>query len=95
MHIEIRPGSGATEQKGTSKKTGNAYSIRTQEGWAILQSGEVRKVKLTLNREQNAYEPGVYDLDEASFAINNWGELAIGRVVLKPRQKASAARVAG
>ena len=96
MHIEIRQGSTAQEQTGTSRSSGKPYSIRTQEAWAQF-NGETRRVKLTLGREQPAYAEGVYDLDDASFEVNRWGEFAIGRVVLKPRSKVSgvAGRQAG
>lgn len=96
MHVEIRPGSVATEQKGTSKKTGQPYSIRTQEAWALMGSGEVRKLKLTLNREQAAYAPGVYDIGEESFMVNQFGDLGIGRLSLILRKATVApARQAG
>lgn len=89
MHIEIKQGSAATEKSGTSTKSGKPYSIRTQEAWAVFASGEVRKVKLPLNREQAAYPPGVYDLDlDNSLALNGYGEFQIGRVQLAPRKAA-------
>lgn len=96
MHVEIRPGSGATEQSGKTKD-GKAYSLRVQQGWLITSDGEVRKLKLTLNREQAAYEPGVYDLDDSCFTVNNFGELGIDRyrISLKARPAVKPATIAG
>lgn len=93
MHFEVRQGSVAQTQSGTIKngpKAGKPYSIRFQEVWAILSSGEVRKVRVNLNNEQAAFAPGVYDLDDSSFTVGRFGDLGIGFVNLIPRKAAAA-----
>lgn len=95
MHFEVRQGSVAQTQTGMIKngpRAGHPYAIRFQEVWAILSSGEVRKVRVNLNNEQQAYAPGVYDLDDGSFSVGTYGDLGIGRVTLVPRKAVAAAR---
>jgi len=90
MKVEVKPGTNATVQSGT-RKDGKAFSLRVQEAW-LHSGGEIRKLRLTLNREQEAYPPGLYELDESSFGVNRWGDLEIRFVNLKravaPVQKA-------
>lgn len=92
MHFEIKPGSNASVKSGT-RRDGRAYSIREQECW-LHSNGEIRKVTVPLSREQEAYKPGIYELDDQSFEVGRFGQLEIGRAVLRPRV-ASATRVAG
>lgn len=81
-------------KSGTSKKTGNNYSIREQEG-----SGENSRfrtpVRLTLGDQQAAYEPGVYELDyEKALQVDRYGgislvrQLPLKRVADLPKAKA-------
>lgn len=93
MRFEIKAGSQPNVKSGTSTKTGQAYSIREQEAWLSL-NGELRRVNVRLGREQAAYPPGSYVLDESSFTVGKYGDLAIGRVVLKPAQAAVAGKAA-
>jgi hypothetical protein len=69
-------------KSGTSKR-GQAYSIREQTGFAQL-GDEVRKLTISLGREQAVYAPGVYSLDDSSFTTDLYGQLVVGRLVLKP-----------
>lgn len=81
MRIEVKPGTTATVQTGT-RKDGKAFSLRVQEAW-LHSGGEVRKLRLTLNREQEAYAAGSYEIDESSYGVNRWGDLEIRFVNLR------------
>lgn len=66
-------------KSGKSKKTGNDYSIREQEG-----SGENSRfrqpVRVTLGDNQPAYEPGVYELDfEKALQVDRYGGISLAR----------------
>ncbi len=91
MKIEIKPGTNATVQSGT-RKDGKAFSLRVQEAW-MHSGGEVRKVRITLNREQEAYQPGAYEIDESSYGVNRWGDLEIRFLNLRPVAEAGKAGV--
>jgi len=93
MRFEIKPGTNATVQSGT-RKDGKAFSLRVQEAW-LHSGGEIRRIRLTLNREQEAYAPGFYVLDESSFGVNRWGDLEIRFVKLKVAPAAAAVSKAG
>jgi len=75
---------------GTSKRSGQAYSIREQIGYAVL-GDEIRRVRISLNRDQPVYAPGDYQLLPQSFTTDRFDALALGRLVLKPIAKAAAA----
>jgi hypothetical protein len=82
--IKVTVKSEAFETKsGTSRKTGQGYSIREQTGYAHI-GEEVRKITLSLGREQSVYAVGGYIVDDASFTTDNFGGLVVGRLVLKP-----------
>ena len=61
------------ERKGKSQRTGNDYTIRTQEAW--VQIGDApypQKTKITLEEGQTAYQPGNYELHDRSFSIGKY-----------------------
>lgn len=91
MKIEIKPGTSATVQTGT-RKDGKAFSLRVQEAW-LHAGGEIRKLRITLNREQEAYGAGLYEIDEGSYGVNRWGDLEIRFLTLK--RAVQPAKVAG
>ncbi|MGE0581714.1 MAG: single-stranded DNA-binding protein [Steroidobacteraceae bacterium] len=93
MKIEVKPGTSATVQSGT-RKDGKAFSLRVQEAW-LHAGGEIRKLRITLNREQEAFAAGWYGLDESSFGVNRWGDLEIRFVNLKALPLVEAAKAAG
>ncbi len=74
------------EKKGTSTR-GKPYHIREQEAWCAL-NGETRRVKVTLRDDAEPFGPGMYDIQEDSFYVDNFGQLALGRLVLRVVQQA-------
>lgn len=79
-------------KSGTSKR-GQAYSIREQIGYAQI-GDEVRKVKISLGRDQPVYPVGLYIVDDASFTTDSYDGLTLGRLVLKLAVAAQAKAVA-
>lgn len=77
--IEIRDGT-VRERRATVK--GRESTFREQEGWAQL-NGETRRVRIPLGRELAGYAPGKFQVDDASFGVNQWGDLTISRLVLR------------
>lgn len=61
---------------GTSKK-GRAYSFREQEALVALPSGEVRKVKFTLDDEQEPLAPGNYQPTAGAYYVDGFDGLAL------------------
>jgi hypothetical protein len=89
MTIKITFKSQDFDTKSGTSKRGQAYSIREQTGFAQL-GEETRKVTIGLGREQLVYAVGVYVVDDSSFTTDQYGQLVVGRLVLKPVGAASA-----
>jgi hypothetical protein len=93
--IEIRE-AGVSERQ--AEVRGRPATFREQVGWMTL-GGETRKVKVPLGRERAAYAVGKYALDEESYGVDQFGNLVIARLVLKPAAvvagSSAGARVAG
>jgi hypothetical protein len=70
-------------KSGTASRTGKPYSIREQVGYATL-GDEVRKIIISLGDKQQVYAAREYIVDDSSFTTNNFGQLVVGRLVLKP-----------
>ena len=72
------------ERSGNSN--GRAYHIREQLAY-LHKSGQPYpdKIRVQLERDQQPYAPGGYELDESSFYPDRYGKLAV-RPKLKPRQ---------
>jgi hypothetical protein len=70
-------------KSGVARRTGNAYSIREQIGYAHV-GEEVRKIVIGLGKDQPVYAAGSYVVDDSSFTTDNFGSLVVGRLVLKP-----------
>lgn len=71
---------------GMSGRTGKAYSMRKQEGFAHIE-GQKYPVRIEFNIPQNStgWTPGMYELLEDSFFIDRYGSLALsGELKLKP-----------
>jgi hypothetical protein len=68
----------------TVNSKGREITFRDQDCWLHTPEGEVRKIRVPLNRDQSAYAPGNYTLSDDSFRVNDYGDLAIGRLVLMP-----------
>jgi Helix-destabilising protein len=63
------------------QRTAKGFTFRTQTGWTSL-NGEVRKVPLSLEKEQSAYEVGTYTVGDGSFYFGDYGRLMLGRLEL-------------
>jgi hypothetical protein len=82
----------ATEvQAGTSTRTGKPYSLTKQHGFVTLASGEHRRIAIVLQDPTKPFPPGHYTLDPDSLYVDNWGELKLGRLKLRPVAAAKAA----
>jgi hypothetical protein len=82
MTIRVIIKSADFETKSGTSKRGAPYSIREQVGFAQL-GEEVRKITISLGREQLVYAPGTYVVDDTSFTTDQFGSLVVGRLVLK------------
>jgi len=71
------------ERSGVSQRTGKAYTIREQEAYVDL--GGVYPALFNFNLEdgQHPYPAGKYRIHPASFKINNFGQVSVGRVLLE------------
>lgn len=84
--VEVR------EKRGTSRQ-GKPYTIREQAVWA--QTGKEYPESMTVRIEDGEppYQPGRYVVSEDCLYINQYGQLAIGRVRLQkaaqPAQRAA------
>lgn len=63
------------------QRTAKGYTFRTQTGWTSL-NGEVRKVPISLEDGQSAYEVGMYTVGDGSFYFGDYGRLMLGRLEL-------------
>jgi len=83
-----------SEKHGTSKRTGQPYTIREQFCfWENAATGEVRRVTLSLREGQEPYAVGQYNVSDESFGVDRFGGLAVERLRLEP--VAQAARAVG
>lgn len=65
----------------TSK--GREITFRDQDGF-LHHNEEVRKIRVPLGKDQSPYAPGNYTVGDDSFRVNDYGDLAIGRLNLMP-----------
>lgn len=79
LYVEVRDGT-VRERRALVK--GRESTFREQEAWVSL-NGETRRIRVPLGRELAGYAPGRYLMDDASFGVNNWGDLVVSRLVLK------------
>jgi len=92
--VEIESTEVAVKQ-GQSTKTGKDYCIRTQEGYLKLPHFKYpQAIKFMLEDQAAPYAVGTYTLDTESFWINEFKELKLGRVRLKPFAGNTVARPA-
>lgn len=65
-------------RSGTSKKSGNQYSLREQEAYLHKPGQQYpHPIKITLDDNQPAYPVGVYELTPESFYPDRFGALAV------------------
>jgi len=92
--IEIESNEVAMKQ-GKAAKTGNDYCIRTQGAYLKLPHFKYpQALKITLPDDVPSYPVGAYTVDPESFWINEFKELKLGRLRLKPAQAAQQPRPA-
>lgn len=97
IEIEVRTDEVRTVT-GVSKRTGQPYTIRDQEGYAFTcdKDGKPKpypeRVSLSLEDNQPPYKPGRYILSPGSVYVGDFGRLMLGRPVLllKPAARAVA-----
>lgn len=92
LNVEVKSADVITKS-GTSKKTGQGYSIREQEMYADLGLAYPVRIVLGLGKEQAPFAAGRYVLDKTCFRVNNFGGLEVDLRKLKPAT-ASASRAA-
>jgi len=62
---------------------GGDFDSRRQVAY-IETAEEVRKVEVQLGKDQSPYAVGLYGIDDASFRVNQFGRLEVGRLILTP-----------
>lgn len=89
IRIEVKS-TEVTTRSGTSQRTGQPWTIRSQEGYAYTfdQTGKVRpypeRISLQLDDNQLPFPIGNYDLSLASIYVGDFGRLMMGRPQLTP-----------
>lgn len=85
MTIIIEIVSNAVRNRSGTSGKGKPYSIDEQEAY-VHKPGQAYpdKIRLTLDKGQQPYQPGNYDLHPESFYTDRFGALAV-RPVLFPR----------
>ena len=103
MSIKVEVRSEELDVKtGVSQKNGKPYNIREQSAWGFFvdQQGNPhpypQKVRLTLeDTQQNPYPPGMYELADASFYPDRYGQIRIrAQLTPLPEKSAEALKVA-
>ena len=83
MKIQILPGE-VHSRTIVSRKTGQQMTFRSQTGLLKLGKYEVREIDVSLDRDQAGYAPGEYLIADASFTVDNFKKVGLGRLVLQP-----------
>lgn len=86
IRIEIK--STDIQLKSGVGRSGRPYEIREQAAFCAI-GDELRRIRLTLDRNQTAYPPGLYTLDATSITVDQWGGLGL-RPVLRPLPQKAA-----
>ncbi len=94
ISIEIKSTNIST-RTGMSKRTNQPYTMRSQEGWALLHSSAgpqpyPTRIELNLEEGQPPFQPGTYMLDPASLYVGQFSKLSLGRLLLSPVSAKSA-----
>lgn len=85
--IEIKPSQVTFESRsGVSSKTGNAYELFEQKGYAWLGGDYPQLIKIALEKGQPPYAAGLYDLSLESFMVGAYDRLQVGRIKLVPKE---------
>jgi hypothetical protein len=86
-------------KEGVSAKTGKPYKIREQEGWMYCYGRDGKPqphpqlIRVTLDDDQEPYQPGNYILCPSSIYIDRFGQPAI-RARLRAQMAAPLAKAA-
>ncbi|MDH5434099.1 MAG: G5P family DNA-binding protein [Gammaproteobacteria bacterium] len=89
MKITIYPENvQVNSHSGTSKKSGNQYTINTQV--AFFDSGTTKfpiEIKLNLDEGQKPYPAGDYSICPTSFIVDTYKNLNLSRIKILPIKK--------
>lgn len=81
IKVEVKSAEVFTKS-GNAKASGKPYEIRTQEGYAFTvgRDGKPRpypeKVEVPLDKDQQPYKPGVYEISPSSFYVGDFFRLS-------------------
>lgn len=95
LKIEVQT-SMVDSKTGVSAKTGRPYNIREQEAWMYGYDKEGKphphpqRIRLTLDDDQQPYQPGNYILDPASIYVDRFNQVAIRAKLRVPATAAPA-----
>lgn len=81
MKIEISDTAVVTKEITTVKGT---FKSSSQSGWVNLPNGERRKVNIRLSKDQQPFTAGHYAISDASFTVDEYGNLALKNLQLTP-----------
>jgi hypothetical protein len=96
IRIEVKTTEVQT-RNGTSQRTGQPWTIRSQDAWAYTldSNGKPRpypeRISLQLDDNQLPFPLGNYDLSPASIYVGEFGRLMMGRPQLTPVAAVKAA----
>lgn len=91
--IKIRIEDAAVETQQVNGRNGSFLSSR-QFGWVETPSGERRRIRINVG-PKGPMPVGEYTIGDASFVIDNYGSLGLGRLELEPVAQVRPATVAG
>lgn len=80
----------------TSRINGKSgvFESTSQTAWLDLPSGERRKIRVRLAKDAKPYAVGEYLVGDASFVVNEYGDLGLGNLALVPVAAAPGMRAA-
>ena len=88
IKIEIKPSQVKFDTRsGTSARTGKAYSMNEQHGYAWLGGDYPELIKINLEDGQPPHPAGMYFMHDSSFRVGDFNRLQVARVVLVPADK--------
>ncbi|MDR2092848.1 MAG: G5P family DNA-binding protein [Azoarcus sp.] len=80
LKLEVRTAEVSLKQ-GTSAKTGKPYSIKEQVAWCFFVDAHGNpepypsRVMLTIEDDEQPYQPGIYELSLKSFSLGKFGSI--------------------
>ena len=67
---------------GTSKRSGQPYTLHKQKGLMTNDKGERRSCSWTIKEPKDAYPVGTYEVSADTLYLDGYGEFQKGRLVL-------------